>query len=207
MKNLGKVTIDAMWDRAWEVMDWLLNVLKVILILGGAFATSLADIALGTVTLSILLSNTGVFSIWWGKFIPLLLSLGSTGVQLILWQIVQRDGGIQKAWRTGLGSAAAIVAVILMKFADDFVDLTSVNVLMVNNDLLVILGGHWYTVLQWSVFLVVEVLAGFSELFVVNAVRLMRDVTNRNPDRRPQTPPARPRYNDAVMAQLPRNRR
>lgn len=200
------MTIEAMWNMAWKTMDWILNVLKALLIVGGAVATAFADIALGTITFTLLLSNVGVYTITWGKYIPFMLSLASTGIQLILWQMVDKRGGIRRAWKVGIAMKIALLAVVLMKLGDDFVDITSVKVLMVNSNLPNLIGMAWFNGLTNMALLITEVIAGFSEIFVVNAVRLMQAITDREPNISRETQPFVAPKSSYQPKHKPRNR-
>ena len=170
-------TIQGFWKIVWEALEWLVAVAEGIGILGGAMAAVLADVALGTVTFAALLSNTAAFNVSWGKWIPFLLSLGSTGIQIMVWQMVNTRGGLGAAWRASAAMKIALVSVLVLKIGDDFIDLTSVDILMAGNNIAAIVGVKWYTWLQYFAFGVVEVMAGFSEVFVVNAVRVMKSIS------------------------------
>ena len=126
-----------------------------------------------------------------------MISMGASGIQLILWQIIQNKGGVKKIWQGDIAIKIAFIATFLMKFADDAMDVTIVNHLMAGSILLTSLGPTLFRGLQVTVMFIVWVLTGFSEIFVVNALELLKDVKNLEDIRHirhPQDSSQKPRY-------------
>ena len=175
-----KINTKGIMDFVWEIADVLVTLIKGILIIGGAVASASADVVLGALTLALLLVNTSG-TIEEVKYAPVMISLGASGIQLILWQIIQNKGGVRKVLSSkNIASLIAFVAVFLMKFADDFMDVTIVNYLMVGSVLPISLGDSLFSLLRNSVMFIVWVLTGFSEIFVVNAIELMKGMKQEN---------------------------
>lgn len=178
----------------WEIVDVLVTFIKGVLIIGGSVASAGADVVLGALTLALLLVNTagatdGV------KFAPVMISMAASGIQLILWQIVQNNGGMRKIWHSGgLAIRGAFALVILMKFADDFMDVSIVNHLMVGSILSSSLGSDFYRILQGMVMFIVWVVTGFSEIFVVSAIEIMK--INKPAQAQPQQNHYHPKTDD-----------
>lgn len=175
MKNLIKrfENTDVM-SIFWSIAGFLITIIRGLLIVGGgAIAASLADVILGALTLDLLLVNTeGTIDAV--KYAPIVLSMGASGVQLILWQIVQKRGGLRQVFASkDLVSKLVFGGVIAMKFADDFMDISIVNYLMIGS-LLPGMLGWWFIPLKGAVLFITWMLTGFSEIFVVNAIEIMK---------------------------------
>ena len=178
--NKVKINTKGIMSGVWEIVDVLVTLIKGVLIIGGAVASASADVVLGALTLALLLVNTEgtIPSV---KYAPIMISLGASGVQLILWQIIQNKGGVRKVLSSkNIALLIAFGAVFLMKFADDFMDVTIVNYLMVGSVLPISLGDSLFNLLRNSVMFIVWVLTGFSEIFVVNAIELMKGMKQEN---------------------------
>jgi hypothetical protein len=85
-----------------------------------------------------------------------------------------------------------------MKFGDDFMDISSTNYLMVSSPLITTFGEQYFRVLKTAVMFIVWVLTGFSELFVVKAIELLK-TNNKQVQQKPvqhQVPPYKPGSGD-----------
>lgn len=171
-----KISIDSNGIMAfvWSSVDFLITIIKGILIIGGAIGASLADVVFGALTLSLLLVNIEGTAPE-VRYAPILVSMGASGIQLILWQLIQNKGGIARLWKSrDFALIVSLFAVILMKFGDDYMDIAIINYLMVGSVLPASLGPTMFSFLKAAVLFIVWVLTGFSEIFVVNAVEILK---------------------------------
>jgi len=154
------------------INDWL----KAFGLIVGSLLASIADWVLGSITVTILFSATSVFIPSWT--LGIIWSGASWGIQLLMWQLVLSGAighffsGNKKAQRWTYGGL--FILIILMKLADDGVDMTSVYWLAQNNPFINILPPAIYKAMVICIGTVSWILVGFSEAFVSLSLVFLR---------------------------------
>lgn len=148
------------------ILEKVNTVLKGFGMIVGGVAASLADWIMGSISLGILfVTVTFPFANW---VFAVIWSLGSWGVQLMLWEMIF-SGKIKNAWVGNWGQRTVIIMVILMKICDDVTDLMAIFVLVQNSPMQEILG-KLYNPFLVIIFLMSYIMVGFSEMFVSMAL-------------------------------------
>lgn len=159
---------------ALDIFERINDIVKGIGLVGGGIMASLADWIFGTVTFSILFSNYeyGPNLGWMNVIVGFALSMGAWGVQLIMWQILMT--GRHKRFSGVL--MAVLGMIILMKIADDVTDLMAVYWMLKDNPLQSspAMPHNIYMFFFWTVFVLVWILVGFSEIFVSFSISILR---------------------------------
>lgn len=168
------------------INDWIKSAGIII----GGLAASLADWITGSVALSVLFSGANLsFPAW---IVGTIWSLGSWGVQLLLWEIIL-SGKANKLW-SSTWNKVTIIAVVVLKFLDDIIDLMAVYYMVYNSPLKEIIpSGIAYNIFIVVTYLLSYILVGFSEVFVSVAIYTLRGTPVSDNTQTRRVPSSRPR--------------
>lgn len=191
------------WEFALSLLEFLLDVIKAIVVFSGIIAANLADFIMGTIAISVL------FGGWDAKLynmpvwaIGLIISLGSSAVQIALLNVI-RNKGVNlfdpKTYNNIKGDVKGFLVMAgLVWLMDTVIDVSPIGLLVQNSQYESI---TWlYNVLVLFVGGIVFILCGFSELLTANIKSLMMTENKPNqqqsnqsiPRSQYQNPPQRP---------------
>lgn len=143
-------------------------------IITGGLAASLADWITGSIALGVLFYGADLPVPAW--IIGTIWSMGSWGVQLLLWEMIL-SGKASKLWNnSAIGHRVTLVAVIVLKFLDDAVDLMAIYYMIYKSPLEAMVENETvYTIFIVVVYALSYILVGFSEVFVSFAIYALNE--------------------------------
>jgi divalent metal cation (Fe/Co/Zn/Cd) transporter len=168
------------WNLSLGILELLLDFIKGFTIVAGVLAASVADWAMGAISVTILFAaNAPIYTqtpVW---VISLALSLGASAFQIYLFAVLQkRKIGLKQllAWKKLDKELQALVSVAGgLWLVDTFMDVAPV-ILLVQDSQYKAIPNLWLLMVG-AVIIVVFILCGFSELLTSN----MRNILQISP--------------------------
>jgi len=193
---------------AFGIAEWLVNAVKSVLIIAGVMCASIADVAFGTITLNQLLSNLHgivIMGMDISRQMPFIISIAASGIQIIMWQIIEDKRGITSIYKSkNLGIWLGVIGVVILFLADTYTDVTALLYMTYGNTLVTMIDPDIYMWLLYAVVAIGTFLAGFSEVFMVLAFEYFREGSDKkeNKHQQPQPQVQRPSHQVQPSRQL-----
>lgn len=162
---------DDVWNVVINIIEITTDIIKAILVVGGILAASLADIAMGSISISILFG--GVDAVFYGvpvTYLATMISAATSAIQIYFWGVLQKRGiGLKEIfhWKKlnrdvqSLFSGAIIVWVL-----DTFMDVAPIELLTRNSPYQEVPWLYWS--IKAALIILVIMICGFSEVFTSN---------------------------------------
>lgn len=178
---------DHVWDLALTIIEVISDVTKATMFIGGVISANLADVVMGSITISYLFGgfNANVFGtpVW---ALGIIISMGASAIQIYLWSLLsKRNIGFKEIWnwkKLPSDIKTFLIMAFFIWFADTLIDVSPVALLVGNSQFQ---GIQWLNnILIFFVGAIIFVLCGFAELLTTNMRSMLMtnhsDIKNRN---------------------------